>query len=331
MLNLDRPETKFAVDIVRQASQLVKQVQAEMVSPALTKDDRSPVTVADFASQALVGWALKETFPDHPLVGEEDASELRQPIRKLALEQITQFVSRYISQATPEKVCSWIDLGAGKPTKLFWTLDPIDGTKGFLRGDQYAVALALIVEGQVQIGVLGCPNLTEGNQLVAGGKGTLAIAVRGEGAWLTSLEADVDSYQPLLVSDIAIPAQARLLRSLESEHTNISQIDYFAQELEVEIEPVRMDSQAKYVLLAFGKGDLYLRLLSPKQPDYRERIWDQAAGSIIVEEAGGQVSDLHGKALDFTAGRMLLNNRGILASNGLLHSDALQALRAINA
>ncbi|MBE9475187.1 MAG: 3'(2'),5'-bisphosphate nucleotidase, partial [Chloroflexi bacterium] len=192
-------------------------------------------------------------------------------------------------------------------------------------------ALALIVDGQVQIGVLGCPNLTEGYKPDAGGSGTLAIAVRGEGAWLTSLEADANSYQELHVSDIAVPVQARLLRSFESGHTNISQIDYFAQELEVEVEPVRMDSQAKYVLLAFGKGDLYLRLLSSKQPDYREKIWDQAAGSIIVEEAGGQVSDLHGKALDFTAGRMLLNNRGILASNGHLHSQALQALRAIHA
>ena len=331
MLNLNRPESKFAVDIVRQASQLVKQVQAEMVSPALTKDDRSPVTVADFASQALVGRALIETFPDQPLVGEEDASELRQPSGKLTLEQITQFVSRIISQSTPEKVCSWIDHGTGEPAKRFWTLDPIDGTKGFLRGDQYAVALALIVDGQVQIGVLGCPNLTEGYKPDAGGSGTLAIAVRGEGAWLTSLEADADSYQELHVSDIAVPAQARLLRSFESGHTNISQIDYFAQELEVEVEPVRMDSQAKYVLLAIGKGDLYLRLLSSKQPDYREKIWDQAAGSLIVEEAGGQVSDLHGKALDFTAGRMLLNNRGILASNGHLHSQALQALRAIHA
>ena len=331
MLILDRPETKFAVDIVRQASQLVKQVQAEMVSPALTKDDRSPVTVADFASQALVGWALIETFPDQPLVGEEDASELRQPAGKLTLEQITQFVSRFISQSTPEKVCSWIDHGTGEPAKRFWTLDPIDGTKGFLRGDQYAVALALIVDGQVQIGVLGCPNLTGGYKPDAGGSGTLAIAVRGEGAWLTSLEADADSYQELHVSDIAVPAQARFLRSFESGHTNISQIDYIAQELEVEVEPVRMDSQAKYVLLAIGKGDLYLRLLSSKQPDYREKIWDQAAGSLIVEEAGGQVSDLHGKALDFTAGRMLLNNRGILASNGHLHSQALQALRAIHA
>lgn len=331
MLNLDRQETKFAIDIVRQASQLVKQVQAEMVSPALTKDDLSPVTVADFASQALVGWALKETFPDQPLVGEEDASELRQTSGKLTLEQITQFVSQFIPQATQENVCSWIDHGAGDPSNQFWTLDPIDGTKGFLRGDQYAVALALLVNGQVQIGVLGCPNLSEGYKPDAGSQGTLAIAVRGEGAWLTSLDANTGSYQRLHVSEITQPTQARVLRSFESGHTNISQIDYFTQELQVEVEPVRMDSQAKYVLLALGKGDLYLRLLSKKQPNYREKIWDQAAGSLIVEEAGGKVSDLHGKRLDFTAGRMLLNNRGILASNGHLHRKALQALRAIDA
>jgi 3'(2'), 5'-bisphosphate nucleotidase len=331
MLNFDRPETKFAIEIVRQASHLVKQVQAEMVSPALTKEDRSPVTVADFASQALIGWGLSTTFPKHPLVGEEDATELRQPDRKFTLEQVTHFVSKIIPQATHEKVCAWIDHGAGEPSDLFWTLDPIDGTKGFLRGDQYAVALALIVEGQVQIGVLGCPNLEHGYQPNSVGGGTLAIAVRGEGAWLTSLEPESDTYQELHVSDTAIASQARLLRSFESGHTNIGQIDYFAQELAVEVEPVRMDSQAKYVLLAVGKGELYLRLLSSKQPDYREKIWDQAAGSLIVEEAGGQVSDLHGKALDFTTGRMLLNNRGILASNGRLHSEALQALRVIGA
>lgn len=331
MLNFDRPETKFALRIVRQASLLVKQVQAEMVSTALTKDDRSPVTVADFASQALIGRALSETFPNQPLVGEEDSAELRQPAGRNTLEQVAQFVSSYTPQATPENVCSWIDHGVGEPADQFWTLDPIDGTKGFLRGNQYAVALALIVNGQVQIGVLGCPNLEEGYKSNPGGRGTLAISVRGEGAWLTSLENERDPFSELHVSDTNVATQARLLRSFESGHTNIGQIDYFAQELRVEVEPVRMDSQAKYVLLALGKGELYLRLLSSKQPDYREKIWDQAAGSLIVEEAGGRVSDLHGRVLDFTTGRTLLNNRGILASNGILHDEALQALREIDA
>jgi 3'(2'), 5'-bisphosphate nucleotidase len=133
------------------------------------------------------------------------------------------------------------------------------------------------------------------------------------------------------VSSIEDRGNARILRSFESGHTNVSQIDLFTQAMGVVTEPVRLDSQAKYVLLAAGHGDLYLRLLSANQPDYRERIWDQAAGSLLVAEAGGQVTDLHGKELDFSTGRNLENNRGILASNKRLHASALHALRAISA
>jgi len=90
-----------------------------------------------------------------------------------------------------------------------------------------------------------------------------------------------------------------------------------------------MDSQAKYGLLAAGHGELLLRFLSPSQMDYKEKIWDQAAGSIILEESGGKITDLDGKPLDFTTGRMLLNNSGILATNGLVHHQALEILRSL--
>ena len=120
MLNFKRPETQFAIHAVRQASRLVKQVQVETISSALTKDDRSPVTVADFASQALVGRLITESFPDDPLVGEEDSSVLRQPSSRQTLEQVTQFVSRLAPQATSEMVCSWIDRGAGAIRSSCW-------------------------------------------------------------------------------------------------------------------------------------------------------------------------------------------------------------------
>ena len=178
---------------------------------------------------------------------------------------------------------------------------------------------------EVQIGVLGCPNLAEAHRPDLGGPGSLVVAVRGEGAWTTSL-ASPGEYQRLSVSAQADPAQARLLRSFESGHTNVSQIDVFAQALGIQAEPVLMDSQAKYAVLAAGKGDLLLRLLSAAQPNYREKIWDQAAGSLVLEEAGGRITDLDGVALDFTTGRSLRNNRGILASNHTLHAAALQAL-----
>jgi len=330
MLNLDYPELKFAVDAVRQASLLVKQVQAEMVSSALTKDDRSPVTVADFAAQALVGYLLEKSFEKDAMIGEEDSSVLQTPEEVQTLTSITHFVGQFTNGATAEKVCQWIDRGSAQSARRFWTLDPIDGTKGFLRGDQYAVAFALVVDGVVQVGVLGCPNLTDGYLPEIGGPGSLVVAARGQGAWVTTIEGD-STFKPIQASPQDDAAQTRLLRSFESGHTNVNQIDLVAEALGVGVVPVRMDSQAKYAVLAAGHGDLYLRLLSAGRPNYREKIWDQAAGVIVIEEAGGEVTDLDGKQLDFTAGRTLSNNRGICASNRILHAAALEALREVQA
>lgn len=63
-----------------------------------------------------------------------------------------------------------------------WTIDPIDGTKGFLRGEQYAVCLAFLVDAEVQVGVLGCPNLPLDMANPDGEKGCLFVAVKGQGA-----------------------------------------------------------------------------------------------------------------------------------------------------
>jgi len=328
MLNLDNPEIRFALEAVRRASQLVQTVQAELVSPAFTKDDRSPVTVADFASQALVAHLLDETFPDDPLVGEEDSRKLRQ--ESSTLEQVTGFVRRFIPEATPEAVCAWIDHGSAAPARRFWTLDPIDGTKGFLRSDQYAVALALVIDGAVQLGVLGCPKLSDAHRPDYDGPGSLVAAARGQGTWTSPLDGE-QHWQRLCTSGLDNTSQARLLRSFESGHTNVGQIDEFVQLLGIQAEPVRMDSQAKYAVLAAGHGELLVRLLSPSQPDYREKIWDQAAGSLVIQEAGGSITDLDGRPLDFTTGRTLEHNRGVLASNGRLHATALAAMKRIGA
>jgi 3'(2'), 5'-bisphosphate nucleotidase len=329
MLNFENPEIKFAIEAVTEASLLVKTIQAEMVTPALTKDDRSPVTVADYAAQALVGHLLEESFPQDAVIGEEDSGSLRTPEGRSTLERITAFVSRFAPKATPDIVCRWIDRGTAQSADRYWTLDPIDGTKGFLRGDQYVVALALVYDGKVQVGVLGCPKLTLG-----GAEGVVLAAARGQGSWcapLEELKKGRNQFSRLEVSSQADPVQARMLRSFESGHTNVSQIDILAEIMGVRAEPVRMDSQAKYAVLAAGLGEIYLRLLSASRPDYREKIWDQAAGSIVIEEAGGRVTDLDGKSLDFTQGRTLAGNRGICATNGALHKPTLAALKATGA
>jgi HAL2 family 3'(2'),5'-bisphosphate nucleotidase len=330
MIDLNDPEIQFAIQAVRQAALLAQQVQTELVNPALTKEDRSPVTVADFAAQAVVGRLLARTFPADALVAEEDSYTLRQKDGGSALSLVTQFASRIQPGVDAERVCAWIDYNRVDSAPRFWTLDPIDGTKGFLRGDQYATALALVVDGQVQIGVLGCPNLEDGYRPDLEGVGSLVIAARGQGTWVATLAAP-ERYERLRVSQRSLPEEARILRSFEAGHTNSDQISEFARALGVQAAPLRMDSQAKYAVLAAGKVDILLRLISPERLDYKEKIWDQAAGSLVLEEAGGSISDLAGQRLDFTTGRSLQNNRGILASNGRYHPLALHALSAIGA
>ncbi len=328
MIDVTQPEVAFAVQMVRQAAQLAQRVQSGMALQNLTKSDFSPVTVADYAVQALLGHAMETQFPEAVLVGEENSSALYTEAGTQMREVVTQFVGRMVEGATEEQVCQWIDRGTAAPTERFWVLDPVDGTKGYLRGGQYAVALALVENGEVILGALGCPNLGENCAPELLGLGALLIAKRGEGAFCTTLSVE-EPFRPIQVSDCDNIQQARILRSVESGHTNANQIDQIAQTLQIEAEPILMDSQAKYATLAGGNGELLFRLLSPAQPDYREKIWDQAAGALILEEAGGKITDLHGAPLDFSQGRLLANNTGVFASNGILHDAGLDAIAKV--
>jgi 3'(2'), 5'-bisphosphate nucleotidase len=317
----DSSEARFAIDAVREASLLARRIQSQMIGSGLTKDDRSPVTVADFAVQAVIARRLMEQMPGATLIGEEHAESLRLAEGMETLDQITNFVRESIRDTTPEEVCGLIDRGSGEPPAEFWTLDPIDGTKGFLRREQYAITLAYIRNGKVELGVLGCPELNGG---------TVVVATRGKGTFSQLLSGGTH-WKQFRVSSRRDAKEARILRSVEKAHTNVDEIGQLSAELGVTAPPVPMDSQAKYAVLSAGEGDVLLRLISPSRRDYKEKIWDQGAGSIVIEEAGGRISDLDGKQLDFSHGRTLAKNRGILATNGPLHESFLAGLRSIGA
>jgi 3'(2'), 5'-bisphosphate nucleotidase len=318
-------ELKVAIAAVRLASTVTQAVQKTLVTAdTLDKKDRSPVTVADFASQAVICKALAEAFPNDPIVGEEDAQELREPANAALMDSVVTQVANARTGATQNDVLSWIDRGGATPdnqTKRFWTLDPIDGTKGFLRAEQYAIALAFIEDGQVVLGVLGCPNLSATD---SEDKGILMAAELGKGTTSLPLNAATDTGTPARVSNIQDTAKARFCESVESAHSNQSDAALVAQALGITAEPLRMDSQAKYAAVARGEASIYLRL--PTSTDYREKIWDHAAGSIVVQQAGGTVTDAFGKPLDFTQGRTLQNNRGIIATNGKTHDQVVNAV-----
>jgi 3'(2'), 5'-bisphosphate nucleotidase len=315
-------ERERAIEAVREAAILCRAVQQGIEPGTLAKADASPVTVADYGSQALVCRALKEAFPADPIVAEEDSAALRAEANAAALAGVIREVGMLYPACGRDSVCGWIDYGGHREQcDRFWTLDPIDGTKGFLRGEQYAVALALIVDGEVVVAALACPNL----DLHSEGAGVIFSAVRGEGAIVQPLDGS-RAAREARVSKTVEPAQARFCESYEAAHSDHGEAAEIASRLGITAASVRMDSQAKYGVLAAGGADIYLRL--PTRPGYVEKIWDHAAGVLVIEEAGGKVTDITGKPLAFRHGSGLEENRGVVATNGVLHDRVLEAIQA---
>jgi hypothetical protein len=157
------------------------------------------------------------------------------------------------------------------PCSGFWTLDPIDGTKGFLRGEQYAVCLALIADARVELGVIGCPNLPVSASDPSGERGCIFVATRGGGAYQIPLSASSTTEPRKLMIPAFAKEELNLLESVEKAHGKLSFNDKVAQVLGITREPTRMDSQAKYCSLVRGDGGVYLRM--PTGTGYREKIW----------------------------------------------------------
>ncbi len=320
-------EREFALEVAAQASRLARQVQEEVVAnaDALTKDDRSPVTMADLAIQAVVSRRLTDTFPSDHLLAEEDAEALQDSPEMAA--KVLSLSRREVPNFNAESLAQALDRGdyQGGGDDRYWVLDPVDGTKGFLRGQHYAVALALVDRGQVVVGVLGCPNLEVQPGNPDAGVGCLFIAVLGQGTFVRGVDG-IEEKQ-IHTDQIEDSSLAVMCESVESAHAAHSEHGAIASNLGVTAEPYRIDSQCKYAIVARGEASIYLRLPSAK--GYREKVWDHAAGALIIEEAGGRVSDLDGNTLDLTSGRFLPDQRGIIATNGNFHNQVLQAARKV--
>lgn len=344
-------ELQVAELAVQRATILTKRVFHEKAKGTLSKDDKSPVTVGDFGAQALIIHAIRKNFPHDEIVAEEEASSLR------ANENLRSQIWSLVKEArlddeeaqsvlggpvgSESEMLTAIDAGksAGGAKGRIWALDPIDGTKGFLRGGQYAVCLALMVDGDVKVGVLGCPNLpvddqaplaadAGANQTDEEGRGVLFAAVQGHGATSRALgRGTLLPSQPIGMKVVSEIARATFCESVEAGHSSHGDQAQIAEKLGITRPSVRMDSQAKYGSIARGAGDVYLRL--PVSASYQEKIWDHAAGDLIVREAGGQVTDANGNRLDFGKGRTLAGNKGVVAAPKNVHAQVLEAVKSV--
>ncbi|PSR97422.1 hypothetical protein BD289DRAFT_425929 [Coniella lustricola] len=343
-------ELEVAQLAVQRATILTKRVFHERAKGTVSKDDKSPVTIGDFGAQILIISALKANFPDDEIVAEEEAERLRgdDNLKQIVWDLVSSTklddeTSESLLGGAVKDVESMLNLldngnSKGGAKGRIWAIDPIDGTKGFLRGGQYAVCLGLMVDGDVKVGVLGCPNLPIddaaplavdiGSNATDEGHGVIFSAVQGQGATSRPFgTAALQESRKIAMKPIKAMSEAKFCESVEAGHSSQDEAALIAQKLGINSPSVRMDSQAKYASIARGAGDIYLRL--PTSKAYVEKIWDHAAGDLIVREAGGQVTDVNGKRLDFSLGRTLQANKGVVAAPAPYHAEVLKAVQEV--
>ena len=332
-----------SVGAVIRANRLTEAVADEAESSSSlsyqSKKDFSPVTIGDYGAQALIISELRSQFRSAHFIAEETSKALRE--EPSLWEKVTQLVNQFKSEEnvgvqagslSKEEIAEAVDTGSsegGLGTKCF-VLDPIDGTKGFVSGRQYCIALALVDDGVVKAGVLGCPRLPIEKPgefgKSAGNRGCLFYAAENCGAWTVGIDAAVNGEQGSRVH-VSTETDARysvFAESVEKGHSSHELSARIANILNVSSPPVRMDSQAKYGCIARADFSIFMRF--PRK-GYVENIWDHAAGAIVIEEAGGRVSDGTGRSLNFATGRKLDNVDGIIATNGAVHNAVVAAVQ----
>jgi 3'(2'), 5'-bisphosphate nucleotidase len=335
VMERSRPELAHAVAAVSQAAKFCHQIRLEKRIRSMTKLDGSPVTNADFGSQALIVQSLRKHFPLDPIMAEETAAKDDFLNAEFNAELLTDLASAGGHFESLDELVSAINrnqTSGAEPSPQwrdrYWVIDPIDGTKGYLKGGQYAIALGLIESGRVTVAALACPEFSLGEESEIG---LVLCAELTQGAYALPL-FNSGSAKRLNVSRRTLANGIRMCESLNHSPTGTS--GQVAARLGIADSHIdRMDSQAKYAAVASGTADIYLRL--PTSATYREAIWDHAAGVLIVEEAGGKVTNIHGQPLVWNDQRSWAENQrfahahGVVVTNSLLHTEVMAAINSV--
>jgi 3'(2'), 5'-bisphosphate nucleotidase len=186
-----------------------------------------------------------------------------------------------------------------------WVVDPIDGTRGFaMKNGEFSVMIGLLVGGEVSVGVVLEPALDR-----------VTSALQGGGCWVREKEGKRQRCQVTKTTELS---RAALVQS-HSKPGKRSEVD---QALETAKVVETYSAGVKLALVARGEVDLYVNTYG-KFAD-----WDICAGHLLVEEAGGTVTELRGGAVRY--GQPGFSQRGgLVTSNGVLHATTITRLESI--
>ncbi|XP_048132516.1 putative PAP-specific phosphatase, mitochondrial isoform X2 [Rhodamnia argentea] len=317
-------ELEAAIDVVERACRLCVDVKKALSSSdgrILEKTDQTPVTVADFGVQALVSLELGNLFPSIPLVAEEDSASIRSTdLVGYVVDAVTDKASSEVHPLTPNAVLEAIDRGGkndfsiGAQPDSYWVLDPIDGTRGFLKGSEalYVVGLALVIGGEVVLGAMGCPNWQQDLSNVANDglqeyeismarPGIIMVSHVGCGTWtkrlppqLSNTSAEdaywtrcfVDWFSAVHEARFCIPESQTWETILPSTSFKATTETGTAGEGKVVLLPACCGSLCKYMMVASGRASVFI---SRARAQTSIKAWDHAVGMICVHEAGGKM------------------------------------------
>jgi HAL2 family 3'(2'),5'-bisphosphate nucleotidase len=296
-------EIKIALDIIKEALKVTEWFRTEGFQSFYKKDD-SPVTLADFASQIYIISELQDKFPEDRIIAEEDISPLFD-------ESVESIIKKSFNSVNINDNINFRDILGfrGPNSKRKWTIDPIDGTKGFQEGLLYAIGLGLMIESKLTISVIGIPNYNlQGTAIFFAEKNQGSKAIYGDG--------------PIVPIKVSKNQEIKKSLMCHSLHYDKPWVLKFAKLAGIE-KFIQIDSMAKFCMIADGTADIYLKPMSLKQSN----SWDFLPGDLIVKEAGGVVTDLNGKPLRFKNEKCLITAPGCIASNGHFHKQALDIIK----
>ena len=268
-MNLER-ELEVAERLARAAGAIELGYFGTGIAVEYKPHEEGPVTRADKEADALILAGLRAAFPDDGILSEESADD-----------------------------------GSRRLHSRVWMVDPLDGTKDFIRGRTgFSVMIGMTIDGVPALGVVFQPST-----------GTLYRAARGHGASIV----DESGTRALKVSTVEDLASIRLVASKSHRSERIDQVrSVLGVQDEMNIGSVGL----KLGLIARGDRDLYVN------PASLSSLWDTCGPEAILVEAGGRMTDLYGAPLDYR-GEEVKNSRGLIASNGVLHEAVVAKLGAV--
>ncbi len=265
--------------------------------------DRELRIALDLAREA--GAAILDLYEGPLDIQQKADADDREPVTqadKLANEIIVQRLSWEFPEdgiLAEESIDTKRRLGKSR----VWMIDPLDGTTGFIDGNgDFAVQIGLAESGACVLGVVYQP-LT----------GVLYRAIRSGGAWVERPEAEAERARVSNRIDLST------MRLAASRSHRSPRMDKVVQRFGVKQEVRRGSVGIKVGLIVEQQCDLYVHL-SP-----RTKQWDTCAPEIILQEAGGQLTDLFGRPLRYNSPEVQ-NRNGIVASNGVAHQEVIDAL-----